>query len=48
MLIEDHTGWGGGLSEHVVVPRAAVYEIPDAVSLEAGGMACVQLPGRLV
>ncbi|KAL8640832.1 MAG: hypothetical protein Q9228_002291 [Teloschistes exilis] len=31
------SGWGGGLSEHVVVPRAAVYKIPEGVSLEAGG-----------
>ena len=30
-------GWGGGLSEHVVVPRKAVYEIPDNVSLEVAG-----------
>lgn len=30
-------GWGGGLSEHVVVPRKAVYEIPDKVSLEVAG-----------
>ncbi|KAL9602497.1 MAG: hypothetical protein Q9219_001791 [cf. Caloplaca sp. 3 TL-2023] len=33
------SGWGGGLSEHVVVPRAAVYEIPESVSLELGGKA---------
>ncbi|KAL8806064.1 MAG: hypothetical protein Q9182_001596 [Xanthomendoza sp. 2 TL-2023] len=32
------SGWGGGLSEHVVVPRAAVYEIPDSVSMEAGAL----------
>ncbi|KAL8702924.1 MAG: hypothetical protein Q9201_003904 [Fulgogasparrea decipioides] len=32
------SGWGGGLSEHVVVPRAAVYEIPEAVSMEAGAL----------
>ena len=30
-------GWGGGLSEHVVVPRNAVYEIPENVSLEIAG-----------
>ena len=30
-------GWGGGLSEHVVVPRNAVYEIPENVSLEVAG-----------
>ncbi|KAL9588235.1 MAG: hypothetical protein Q9203_002950 [Teloschistes exilis] len=32
------SGWGGGLSEHVVVPRAAVYKIPEGVSLEAGAL----------
>ncbi|KAL8857482.1 MAG: hypothetical protein Q9178_005976 [Gyalolechia marmorata] len=32
------SGWGGGLSEHVVVPRAAVYEIPESVSMEAGAL----------
>ena len=30
-------GWGGGLSEHVVVPRNAVYEIPENVSIEIAG-----------
>lgn len=33
----DLIGWGGGLSEHVVVPRAAIYEIPDSVSMKLGG-----------
>ncbi|KAM0804478.1 hypothetical protein BDR22DRAFT_602578 [Usnea florida] len=28
------SGWGGGLSEHVVIPRQAVFEIPDNVSIE--------------
>ena len=37
MLSKKYAGWGGGLSEHIVVPRSAVYEIPDGVSLEAGG-----------
>ncbi|KAL9053555.1 MAG: hypothetical protein Q9206_003887 [Seirophora lacunosa] len=32
-------GWGGGLSEHVVVPRAAIYEIPDSVSIKIGALA---------
>ncbi|KAL8866854.1 MAG: hypothetical protein Q9174_006040 [Haloplaca sp. 1 TL-2023] len=32
------SGWGGGLSEHIVVPRSAVYEIPEGVSLEAGAL----------
>lgn len=31
------SGWGGGLSEHVVIPRKAVYEIPDNISMEVGG-----------
>lgn len=30
-------GWGGGVSEHVVVPRYAVYHIPENISLEVGG-----------
>lgn len=30
-------GWGGGFSDHIVVPRSAVYKIPDSVSLEVGG-----------
>ncbi|KAL9008218.1 MAG: hypothetical protein Q9173_006634 [Seirophora scorigena] len=33
------SGWGGGLSEHVVVPRAAIYEIPDSVSIKIGALA---------
>ncbi|KAI4288670.1 MAG: hypothetical protein L6R35_002073 [Caloplaca aegaea] len=32
------SGWGGGLSEHVVVPRAAIYEIPDSVSMKLGAL----------
>ncbi|MCJ1224880.1 hypothetical protein MMC12_001527 [Toensbergia leucococca] len=32
------SGWGGGLSEHVVVPRASVYEIPEGVSMEVGAL----------
>ncbi|KAF2768070.1 GroES-like protein [Teratosphaeria nubilosa] len=32
------TGWGGGLSEHVVVPEYAVYQLPDNVSLEVGAL----------
>lgn len=36
-LIDPFLGWGGGLSEHVVVPRAAIYEIPDSVSIKIGG-----------
>lgn len=37
-------GWGGGLSEHVVVPRKAVYEVPDNVSLEVAGKYLLCLP----
>ena len=36
-LIACFAGWGGGLSEHVVVPRAAVYGIPESVSMKVGG-----------
>ncbi|KAF6236211.1 hypothetical protein HO173_005841 [Letharia columbiana] len=32
------SGWGGGLSEHVVVPRKAVYEIPENVSMEVAAL----------
>ncbi|PSK60396.1 hypothetical protein B9Z65_546 [Elsinoe australis] len=31
------SGWGGGLSEHCVVPEASVYHVPDNVSLEVAG-----------
>ena len=31
------SGWGGGLSDHVVVPRKAVYSVPDNVSMEVAG-----------
>lgn len=35
------SGWGGGLSEHVVVPRKAVYEVPTSMSMEvAGAFSC--------
>lgn len=30
-------GWGGGLSEHVVIPRTAVFEVPDHISMEVAG-----------
>lgn len=30
-------GWGGGMSDHVVVPEYAVYKVPDNVSLEVAG-----------
>ncbi|GAB7360463.1 hypothetical protein MBLNU230_g8415t1 [Neophaeotheca triangularis] len=32
------SGWGGGLSEHVVVPDYAVYQLPDNVSMEIGAL----------
>lgn len=32
------SGWGGGLSEHIVVPRSAVVALPDSVSLELGAL----------
>lgn len=31
------SGWGGGLSEHVVVPEYAVYNIPDNMGLDIAG-----------
>ena len=30
-------GWGGGLAEFIVVPRYAVFKIPDSISLEVAG-----------
>jgi len=32
------SGWGGGLAEYIVLPRSAVFPIPDEVSLEAGAL----------
>ncbi|KAF2839683.1 GroES-like protein [Patellaria atrata CBS 101060] len=32
------SGWGGGLSEHVVVPESCLYHLPDNVSLEIGAL----------
>ncbi|KAL9611927.1 MAG: hypothetical protein Q9167_003450 [Letrouitia subvulpina] len=32
------SGWGGGLSEHVVVPRKAVYAVPEKVPLEVAAL----------
>ncbi|KIM93810.1 hypothetical protein OIDMADRAFT_45955 [Oidiodendron maius Zn] len=32
------TGWGGGLSESVVVPRSHIYLLPDQISLELGAL----------
>ena len=31
------SGWGGGLSDHVVVPAASAIPLPDNVSLNVGG-----------
>lgn len=31
------SGWGGGLSEHCVIPWTSLYHIPDNVSMECGG-----------
>ena len=31
------SGWGGGLSEHIVVPEYAVYSVPDNVGLDTAG-----------
>lgn len=32
------TGWGGGLSEHIVVPTSTLYRLPKNVPLQVGGM----------
>ena len=32
------SGWGGGMSEHVVVPQHSVKKLPDNVSLEVGAL----------
>jgi threonine dehydrogenase-like Zn-dependent dehydrogenase len=32
------SGWGGGMSEHVVVPQDSVKKLPDNVSLEVGAL----------
>lgn len=32
------SGWGGGLSEHVVLPRSCLYAIPESMSLEVGAL----------
>ena len=41
-----NVGWGGGLSEHVVLPRKSVFSIPDAVSMEVGGKCHLRIPSR--
>lgn len=41
------SGSGGGLSEHVVVPRASAIPIPDSISMEVGGeRICLSSTGR--
>ncbi|KAF2762302.1 GroES-like protein [Pseudovirgaria hyperparasitica] len=32
------SGWGGGLSEHIVLPKSCCYKLPDNVSLEVGAL----------
>ncbi|SLM35205.1 sorbitol dehydrogenase protein [Lasallia pustulata] len=32
------SGWGGGLAEHIVLPRSAVISLPDSISLEVGAL----------
>ncbi|KAK3073058.1 hypothetical protein LTR53_005686 [Teratosphaeriaceae sp. CCFEE 6253] len=32
------SGWGGGLSEHLVVPEYAVYSLPDNVGLDVAAL----------
>lgn len=31
------TGSGGGLSEHIVVPKYAVFKLPDHIPMQVGG-----------
>ena len=31
------SGWGGGLSEHVVVPRKSVYKVPEHIPMDVAG-----------
>lgn len=37
-------GWGGGLAEHIVLPKSCVIPIPDSISLEVGGMSDPSVP----
>lgn len=32
------SGWGGGMSEHIVLPESTVKKLPDNVSLEVGAL----------
>ncbi|KAF1962864.1 sorbitol dehydrogenase [Byssothecium circinans] len=32
------SGWGGGLSEHIVVPTSTLYRLPDNVPLKIGAL----------
>ncbi|KAI9718649.1 MAG: hypothetical protein M1828_006657 [Chrysothrix sp. TS-e1954] len=32
------SGWGGGLSEHVVIPWTSLYKLPDNVPMEVGAL----------
>lgn len=32
------SGWGGGLSEHLVVPEYTLYHLPDNIPLEVGAL----------
>jgi len=32
------SGWGGGLSEHIVVPEYAIYKLPDNVGLDVAAL----------
>ncbi|CAI6269848.1 unnamed protein product [Periconia digitata] len=32
------SGWGGGLSEHIVVPTSTLYRLPDNVPLKLGAL----------
>ena len=34
---DKSVGWGGGLSDHLVVPEYTLYKIPDNVGLDVAG-----------
>lgn len=37
LLLTESSGWGGGLSEYIVVKDSMLYHLPDNVSFELGG-----------
>ena len=39
------SGWGGGMSGHVVIPRTAVFPVPNSIPLEIAGESSCKLQG---